>query len=205
VLDATGFTFLYAPAYHRGLRAAAPVRRALRVRTVMNLIGPMINPAAPPVQLLGVYDPDRVADVAHTLATLGCEDALVVHGGGLDEIALHAPTRAARLHDGRIALLTLSPEEAGLRRVPLEDLAGGDAGENAARLGELLDGGGRRAHREAVAINAGALLWIAGKARHLREGTELALDVLASGAAGGTLRRYVAATRAGADAEATHA
>src|SRR5437764_396921 len=109
-LDDTGICFLFAPRYHPGLRHAGPVRRTLKVRTIMNILGPCLNPAEPQVQLLGVADPRLVEPVARTLAGLGVRDALVVHGAGLDEVAIHGETEAARLHEGEIERLTLTPD-----------------------------------------------------------------------------------------------
>ncbi|XXT99541.1 anthranilate phosphoribosyltransferase [Sorangium sp. So ce834] len=194
-LDEVGFCFLFAPQYHAGMRHAMPVRRALKVRTIMNLLGPLVNPSAPPIQVMGIYDPALVGHAARTLGMLGCQAALVVHGGGLDEIALHAPTRAARLRDGVVEELTIDPSDAGVSPAPPEALRGAGPAENAAWLRDLLAGRGERAHREAVAINAGALLWIGGRADSLREGTASALDVLSSGRAAERLARFVALSR----------
>ena len=181
-LDQIGLCFLFAPAYHPGLKHAGPVRRALKVRTIMNLLGPCVNPAEPPVQLLGVADARLLDSVASVLAALGVREALVVHGAGLDEVAPHAETEAVRLSGGALTSLTLSPEQAGLARSPLLSVRGGSPAENAARLKALLAGGGSRADREAVALNAGALLMTAGLAADFRDGVALALDTLASGA-----------------------
>ncbi|GAA4024323.1 anthranilate phosphoribosyltransferase [Sphingomonas swuensis] len=194
LLDETGFTFLFAPAYHPGMKHAALVRRQLSVRTVMNLLGPCVNPARPSVQLLGVADARMLRRVAQVLQALGVAEALVVHGGGLDEIALHAETRAIRLTGGELEEISLTPEDAGCTRSALQALEGGDPEVNAARLKALLDGGGSVAEQEAVALNAGALLWIAGRAADFREGTAKALDSLRSGAAGRTLEAYVEAS-----------
>ena len=109
MLDETKFCFLFAPAYHPGMKHAALVRRQLSVRTVMNLLGPCINPARPPVQLLGVADPKMLRRIAQTLAAVGVREALVVHGSGLDEVALHGETRAIRLSDGVMTELELTP------------------------------------------------------------------------------------------------
>jgi anthranilate phosphoribosyltransferase len=182
-LDEAGVCFLYAPYYHPGLKHAGPVRRALKVRTVMNVLGPCLNPAEPPVQLLGVAEARLLEPVAATLAALGVRQAMVVHGGGLDEVALHAETQAARLVEGRIERLLLSPEAAGLERAPIEALAGGGPEENAERLAALLAGRGSRAEADAVALNAGTLLFAAGRAGNLEAGAGIARDVLASGAA----------------------
>ena len=196
-LDETGICFLFAPAYHPGLRHAGPVRKALKVRTMMNVLGPCLNPASPPVQLLGVAEPRLFDPVARTLAALGVERALVVHGGGLDEIAAHAATEAALLADGRIERISLAPEDAGLRRRSLIALEGGGPDENAGRLRALLQGKGSEAEAEAVALNTGALLMVAGKAATLRQGTTLALDTLASGRPFALLQALVETTNAG--------
>lgn len=194
-LDEVGFCFLFAPQYHPGLRHAASVRRALRIRTIMNLLGPLVNPSTPPVQLMGIYAPELVAVAASTLGALGCRAALVVHGGGLDEIALHAPTRAARLRDGGVEELEIVPEDAGVARAPIEALRAGEPAASGAWLERLLGGEGAPAHRDAVAINAGALLWIAERAASLREGTSIALELIASGRARARLARFAALTR----------
>jgi anthranilate phosphoribosyltransferase len=189
-LDELGICFLFAPQYHAGVRHAMPVRRALGVRTIFNLLGPLANPALPRRQLLGVYDPDRCEALARTLAMLGCERALVVHGGGLDEIAPHAPTRAALLEDGVVTMLEITPESVGLSRHPVDALRGDDPEANADWLECVLSGQGSSAHRDAVALNAGALLWICDKAPSHRAGVELAHDVLASGASSRRLARW---------------
>jgi anthranilate phosphoribosyltransferase len=193
-LDETGFCFLFAPKYHPGLRHAGPVRRALKVRTIMNLLGPCVNPAEPKVQLLGVSDPRRLEPIARTLVALGVERALVVHGAGLDEVALHAETAAVRVRPGEIEAVTLTPEQAGLVRRPASALAGGGPEENAERMKSLLMGFGHPAETEAVAINAGALLMTAGLAGDLREGTERAMDALGSGEAYRRLTLFVEAS-----------
>jgi anthranilate phosphoribosyltransferase len=194
-LDDTGFCFLYAPMYHPGMKHAALVRRQLQVRTVMNLLGPCVNPARPPVQLLGVADPRLLRRIAQTLAAIGVKEALVVHGSGLDEVALHAETRAIRLSAGELTEIELTPEQAGLKRAPLSSVIGGDATVNAARLRVLLAGRGEPAETEIVAINAGALLMTAGKAGDLRDGTDQALEALRSGGAGRVLDAFVEASR----------
>ena len=194
VLDAAGFTFLFAPRYHSGMRHAAVVRRQLSVRTVMNLLGPCVNPARPPVQLLGVADARMLRRIAQVLAALGVERALVVHGSGLDEVALHAETRAIRLDRGQLEELVLTPEQAGFERVPLNALEGGDPADNADRLRALLDGRGEVAERQAVALNAGALLWTAGLASDMAGGAAQAMELMASGAPARTLKAFVEAS-----------
>ena len=194
MLDETGFCFLFAPAYHPGMKHAALVRRQLSVRTVMNLLGPCINPARPPVQLLGVADPKMLRRIAQTLDAMGVSEALVVHGSGLDEVALHGETRAIRLSDGAMTELELTPEDAGIDRAPLNVVIGGDPAENAARLKALLAGQGARAENDIVILNAGALLLTAGKAATLRDAASLAREALLSGEAGAVLDAYVEAS-----------
>lgn len=193
-LDETGICFLFAPLYHPGLRHAGPVRRMLKVRTIMNMVGPCVNPAEPKVQLLGVADPALLEPVAKTLAALGVERALVVHGSGLDEIALHGETQAVRVRSGMLETVTIRPEDAGLERRPVEVLRGGGPEENAERLKALLMGYGVAAETEVVALNTGALLLTAGLAPDLREGVAMALQALASGEAYRRLNLFIEAT-----------
>ena len=195
ILDDTGFCFLFAPAYHPGMKHAGLVRRQLEVRTVMNLLGPCINPSRPPVQLLGVADPKMLRRIAQTLAAMGVEQALVVHGSGLDEVALHGETRAVRLSGDTIEELEITPEEAGLERAPLKVVTGGDVEENAARLKALLAGRAAGAEEDIVILNAAALLLTAGKAPTLIDATQLAREALASGRAAQVLDRFVEASR----------
>lgn len=190
-LDEAGICFLFAPLYHPGLRHAGPVRRALGIRTIMNILGPCVNPAEPRVQLLGVAEERLLEPVARTLAALGVERAMVVHGAGLDEVALHGTTEAVRLADGALERLAIAPAEIGFAPAPLAKIKGGDPQENAARLKALLQGYGTRTEKQAVAINAGALLLTAGKAASLGEGAEIALETLASGAAHDRLEALV--------------
>jgi anthranilate phosphoribosyltransferase len=195
-LDETGFCFLFAPAYHPGMKHAALVRRQLSVRTIMNLLGPCINPARPPVQLLGVADPRMLRRIAETLDAMGVTQALVVHGSGLDEVALHGETLAVRLSNGEITQFVMTPEDAGVERAPLSVVAGGDPAENAARLRNLLEGRASKAESDITILNAAALLYTAGKAATLKDAAEIAREVLLSGKAGRVLGAYVEASNA---------
>lgn len=195
LLDETGFCFLFAPAYHPGMKHAALVRRQLEVRTIMNLLGPCINPARPPVQLLGVADPKMLRRIAQTLAAVGVKEALVVHGSGLDEVALHGETRGIRLTGDEIEELQIAPEDAGIERAPLKVVTGGDVDENAERLKAVLDGRASGPEQDIVILNTAALLLTAGKAGSLREGAEQARDALQQGRAAKALERYVEASR----------
>ena len=195
ILDETGFCFLLAPAYHPGIAHAGPVRRALRVRTVMNLLGPCLNPARPPVQLLGVPHPDLLMPIGETLRALGIRSALVVHGSGLDEVAVHAFTQAVRLRDGQLEPMEITPEQAGLKRYPIEEISGGSPERNAQLLLDVLSGRGTAAQQAIVAINAGALLETAGAAADLRDGVDRASDAISSGRARHALEAFVEASR----------
>jgi anthranilate phosphoribosyltransferase len=195
LLDQTGFCFLFAPAYHPGMKHAALVRRQLEVRTIMNLLGPCINPARPPVQLLGVADPKMLRRIAQTLAAMGVREALVVHGSGLDEVALHGETRAIRLSGGEMEELEITPEDAGLERAPLKVVTGGDVEENAGRLRALLAGRASGPEEDIVVLNTAALLQTAGLAGSLLEGARTARDSIRSGKAIRALEHYVEASR----------
>lgn len=190
MLDETGFCFLFAPQYHAGVKHAMPVRRDLATRTLFNLLGPLAHPASPPLQLLGVYDASLCRTVAATLRELGCRRALVVNGG-IDEIALHGTTHAARLNEGEITEFSIEPRDAGFPNAPLGALQGGDALFNARALESLLCGRADDAHAQAVALNAGAMLWIAGRARNLAEGSECALAAIQGGRVIARLERAV--------------
>ncbi|GAA4713896.1 anthranilate phosphoribosyltransferase [Sphingomonas lutea] len=191
LLDETGFCFLFAPSFHPGMKHAALVRRQLAIRTVMNLLGPCVNPARPPVQLLGVADAAKLDHVAQVLGAIGTTRALVVHGAGLDEVAIHGETDATLVEDGVTTALRLSPEDAGIDRAPLSQVAGGEPAENALRLRALLDGGGKAAERDIVILNTAALLMTAGLSADLRRGADSAREALADGAPGRVLDAYI--------------
>ena len=190
-LDEIGICFLFAPAYHAGVRHATPARKALGTRTIFNLLGPLANPSRPPLQLMGVYDPALCAPLAKTLGMLGAEVALVVHGSGLDEVALHGPTTGALWRDGRLTELELTPEEAGLNRRPLAELGGGTPESNLEMLVHVLEGTGAPACTEAVALNAGTLAWVTGRAPTLARGVSVARDALAGRGAARRFTRWV--------------
>lgn len=180
-LDTVGASFLFAPHYHQGIAHAMPVRKQLATRTLFNILGPLVNPARPPVMLVGVYDPSLCHVVAQTLDLLGCERALVVNGLGLDEIALHGETRAAELIDGVVMERHFTPADFGVREFPLSAIVGGTPETNEQAIRAVLQGRGDEAHASAIAVNAGALLHLAGIADGLADGYERARAVLADG------------------------
>jgi anthranilate phosphoribosyltransferase len=182
LLDRWGFAFLFAPALHASMHHAGPVRGELGVRTVFNILGPLTNPAGAEHQLLGVYDPARVETLAEVLAELGAHHALVVHGGGLDEIALHAPTVVAEVRDGRVSRYVIDPAERGFPQVDLDAVRGGDPAYNAERAREILRGEPGPA-AEMVAVNAGYALYAADRVTTPEDGIVLARETLAAGRA----------------------
>ena len=189
LLDATGFAFLFAPIFHPAMAHVAPVRRSLGIRTLFNLLGPLTNPALAQCQLLGVYDVSLTEVMAAALRELGTEGALVVHCDGLDEIGLHGVTRGHLVKNGNVEPFSLSPEDLGLERAPVDALRGGEADENAAILRSVLEGEtGPRS--EVVAVNAAAALFVSGLARGLREALDTAREVLRGGQALRVLERY---------------
>ena len=190
-LDEIGVCFIFAPQYHPGVRHAAPVRKGLGVRTVFNLVGPIANAARPPWQMMGIYDPALCEPAARTLQLLGRQVALVVHGSGLDEVALHGPTTGVLLRDGELRHVTITPSDAGVRSASLEALAGAGPPENADWLLTLLEGRGTAAHADAVALNAGTLAWAVGRAGTLREAVQLARQALDGGGCLQRLERLV--------------
>ena len=182
-LDEIGIAFLFAPVLHPAMREVMPVRRELALRTVFNVLGPLTNPAGARRQLMGVYAPHLVERIGRVLAELGAEHALVVHGDdGLDEISTTGTTRIAEVKDGAVRTFALEPEDLGLARATLADLAGGGPEENAAAMRRLLAGEpGPLA--DIVIANAGAAIWMGGLAEDLGGGAALAREALGSGAA----------------------
>jgi anthranilate phosphoribosyltransferase len=193
LLDREGFAFLFAPRLHPAMRAVMPVRRALGVRTVFNLLGPIANPAGVERQVVGVYGHAVMPLIAGALAELGAEHAWVVHGeDGLDELSVCAPTRVVEVRGGRVAReFTVDARDLGIPAAERADLAGGDAAENAVRLRAILAGVERSPAAEAVALNAGAALVVAGAAPDLAAGVERSRACLAEGAAARTLDAVV--------------
>ncbi|MBU1276282.1 MAG: anthranilate phosphoribosyltransferase [Proteobacteria bacterium] len=182
-VDEVGVGFLFAPALHGAMRHAIGPRREIGLRTIFNLLGPLTNPAGATVLVVGVYDPKLVEPLAHVLGRLGAVSAFVVHGeGGLDEITITGATRMARLKDGVVDLLEITPEEVGLTRARLEDVAGGTVEQCRAHTLEVLSGrpGPRR---DMVLMNAAAALVAANRAQDMAQGVALAAQVIDSGAA----------------------
>jgi anthranilate phosphoribosyltransferase len=186
-LDAIGIAFLFAPLFHPAMREVMAVRRELAVRTVFNVLGPLTNPAGARRQVVGVYEPSLVPRLARVLADLGCTHALVVHGSdGLDEITVTGPTLVGEARGGEVRVYEVEPEELGVGRARLEELRGGEPAENA-RAMERVFAGEPGPLAEVTAVNAGAALFVGGRAASIAAGTAEARRLLATGAAAAKL------------------
>ena len=182
-IDEYGLGFLFAPNLHPAMKHAIGPRRALGIRTVFNILGPLTNPAGASRQLLGVFAPDLTETLARTLHRLGSVHALVVHGmDGLDELSTLGTTRVAELLDGSVHTYELEPEAFGLRRAGAKDIAGGDPETSAAIMMEIL-AGAEGPRRDIVVYNAAAAIYVGGKAAGIAEGIAMAAESIDSGAA----------------------
>ncbi|MEB3275444.1 MAG: anthranilate phosphoribosyltransferase [Cyanobacteriota bacterium] len=199
-LGSVGVTFLFAPGWHPSLAGLAPLRRALGVRTVFNLLGPLVNPLRPEAHVLGVARPDLLDPMADALRRLGMTRAVVVHGhSGLDEADLSGPSELRLLEQGAIRPARLDPQELGLELAPLEAIAGGGLDTNRALLEAVLRGRGTAAQRDVVALNTALVLWVAGRVDDFAAGLETARAALAAGAPWQRLEALRQALGRGAD------
>ncbi|MCV2883860.1 anthranilate phosphoribosyltransferase [Aestuariibacter sp. AA17] len=186
-LDESHFCFLFAPNYHAGIKHAMPVRTTLKIRTLFNLLGPLVNPAKPTHIMIGVYSPELVTPFAETLRLLGYQNAYVVHGSGLDELAIHGESTIAHLQNETISYKTVTPEDFGLRQFSLSAIEGGEPEYNKRLIWDVLEGRGEAAHVEAIALNAAALLVLTEKAPDYKTAAIMAKDAMQSGKAAKTL------------------
>ncbi|AUG48892.1 anthranilate phosphoribosyltransferase [Haloarcula taiwanensis] len=192
-IERDGIGFMLAPVFHPAMKAVIGPRQELGMRTVFNILGPLTNPADADAQVLGVYDPDLVPVMAEALARLDVERALVVHGDGLDEIAVHGETVVAEVTGDRIAEYTISPEDMGLETHDIEAMAGGEPAENAADLRGIVSGEITGAKRDIILANAGAAIYVAGVADTHEAGVEQARQAIESGAAADKLDDLIGA------------
>ena len=191
LLKEVGMCFFFAQKYHTSMKYVGPIRKELGFRTVFNILGPLTNPGSPKMQLLGVYDEYLVEPLAQVLINLGVKRGMVVYGKDkLDEISMSAPTAVCEFKDGWFRSYTIAPEDFGFERCTKDDLKGGTPEENAKITREIL--GGAKGHkRNAVLMNAGAALYIGGKAETLKDGIALAAEIIDSGKALETLDKLI--------------
>ncbi len=191
LLEEVGMCFLFAQKYHTSMKYVGPIRKELGFRTVFNILGPLTNPATPTMQLLGVYDDYLVEPLAQVLVSLGIKRGMVVYGmDKLDEISLSCDTRICEIKDGWYKTFTIKPEDFGMQRCNKEDLVGGTPEENAKITRGILKGE-KGPKRDAVLLNAGAALYIGGKADTFADGIELAREIIDSGKALATLDKLI--------------
>ena len=189
-LREAGIVFMFAPLMHPAMRHVGPVRRELGIPTVMNIVGPLANPARAGRQVVGVADLERAPVLAGALASLGAVHALVVHGEpGLDEVSPLGPTHVIEVTRGATRRWTIHPDEHGFRKIAREDLAGSEPAENARIIEKILDGGGPKGARAAIVLNAGAAVYVSGRVGSYEEGVAAASRSIDSGAAKSVLER----------------
>jgi anthranilate phosphoribosyltransferase len=187
-LQAVGFTFLFAPHYHPAMKGIGPVRAALGVRTIFNILGPLANPAAPPFHVIGAFNEPMAQLMAETLLGMDIERAFVLHGApGWDEPTPVGPFVCFDVRGGRSIRMVRDPADYGISRCPPHDLFGGDAGHNAGRLAAALRGGDTQAHRDALTLGAALALEVTGAASDFRQALDRAREALAGGAGESTL------------------
>lgn len=192
LLNEVGMCFFFAQKYHTSMKYVGAIRKELGFRTVFNILGPLTNPGSPKMQLLGVYDEYLVEPLAQVLINLGVRRGMVVYGQDkLDEISLSAPTTVCEFKDGWFKSYTIKPEDFGLNRCSKQELVGGTPQENAAITRAILQGKEKGAKRNTVLLNAGAALYIGGKADSFNEGVQLAAQLIDSGRALATLEKFI--------------
>ncbi|WP_458205857.1 anthranilate phosphoribosyltransferase [Haladaptatus sp. NG-SE-30] len=182
-IERQGIGFMLAPVFHPAMKAVIGPRRELGMRTIFNVLGPLTNPAGADAQVVGVYDPDLVPVLARALAHMDVTHALVVHGSGMDEIAVHDETTVAEVRGERIEEYTLTPEDVGVGRHDVSAVAGGSPAENARDLRGIVEGKVNGAKRDIVLANAGAAVYVSGRATSLQDGVEQARNAIESGRA----------------------
>ena len=194
-LDEVGIAFLFAPVMHSAMKHVQPARRELKLRTIFNLLGPLTNPAQASAQVVGVYDAGLVEKLANALKMLGVKRALVVHGNdGLDEITTSGPTKVGEVRNEWVRVYEITPEQFGMQRAPMSELAGGDVQANAQIIREILEGK-KSPKRDVVVMNAAAALVAAGRADELHAAVPMAEKSIDSGAARQKLEKLVAFTK----------
>ncbi|MFW5940070.1 MAG: anthranilate phosphoribosyltransferase, partial [Halolamina sp.] len=182
-IERDGIGFMLAPVFHPAMKAVIGPRKELGMRTIFNVLGPLTNPAGADAQVLGVYSEELVPLIADALTHMPAEHALVVHGDGMDEIALHGPTTVAEVEGETVTEYTVEPEDLGLDSAPVDAIAGGTPQENATDLRGIVTGDVTGPKRDVILANAGAAIYVAGLAEDLQGGVERAAESIDDGAA----------------------
>ncbi len=197
MLQACGFTFIFAIHHHPAMKFVMPIRKSIPHRTIFNILGPLSNPADVPKQLIGVFDPLFVPRMAEALKRLGTKRAMVVSSrDGLDEISISDLSDVQMLEDGKLSSMTVDPLERGVKRAPLEAIRGGDAAQNARISASILSGEERGPKRDIVLINAAAALIVDGKARDFKDGLQIAEETIDSKKAYDRLKKIIEVSNA---------
>ena len=186
-IESSGIGFMLAPVFHPAMKSVIGPRKDLGMRTVFNILGPLTNPAGANAQVVGVYDPELVPLLARSLAQLDVDRAMVVHGAGLDEIAIHDETHVAEVDGSQVEEYTLAPADLGLSRASIDAVAGGPPAANAADMRGIIEGDLEGAKRDIVLANAGAAIYVAGGARSPADGAERAAQAIDEGDAAAKL------------------
>ena len=198
-LEASNFTFLFAPAYNPAVAHVQPVRKGLGISTIFNTLGPLLSPGRPEFQIMGIANPAQGQLIAEVFKELGRSRALVVHGAGTDEIAVHGTTQVWELRNGTISHYELTPEDLGISRHELSDLAGGNGEENAQALRDIFAGTGKPAHHDAIAAAAGAMFYLNGTTDSIAEGVSHANQLIKDGTVAAWLKKHEEANYGSAD------
>lgn len=198
-LEASNFTFLFAPAYNPAVAHVQPVRKGLGVSTLFNTMGPLLSPGRPEFQIMGIANPEQGQLIAEVFKDLGRTRTLVVHGAGTDEIAVHGTTQVWELRDGTISHYKLTPEDLGISRHDLSDLAGGNGEENAKALRAVFAGTGKPAHHDAIVATAGAMFYLNGTTGTIQDGVAHANQLIQDGTVAAWLKKHEEANYGSAD------
>ncbi len=182
-IDAIGIGYMFAPKFHGAMKYAIRPRKELGIRTVFNVLGPLTNPAEAPYELMGVFNKELVEPLAEVLGKLGLKHAMVVHGNGLDEITIEAPTKVAEYKDGHVKSYEIKPTDFGIKLASLNEIKGGSPEDNAKIALGILSGKEKGVKRSVVLLNAGVALYVAGKAESIQDGIDIAKNSIDSGKA----------------------
>ncbi len=194
-IEEIGIGFMFAPLFHKAMRYVASPRKELSIRTIFNLLGPLTNPAGADVQVLGVFSPMLTEKIANVLKRLGIKEAMVISGlDGMDEASICAPTRVSHLKEGEVKTFDITPEQFGIKRATKEEIIGGDARENAKIIRDIFSGS-KGAKKDIVVLNSAFGFVVSGKAKDIKEGVDIAKEIIEKGYALKKLEQFIGLTR----------